>query len=325
MRAAAAVAVDEAEFVRRLRQCGLGVRPRFAKGTDDVVVGYSVRVAATETADASRWFAGGKLARDLSLPALRAAGGWSSTPEAAIEAAAEWRAGGRGLRPARPGRETRPPQEADWRRWYARTDELVQQLGSHGENPHAWATAAREASGALAAWSVREEGPEGGPLGHASRALARSAWLARTQGAEEAQAGSQQAPVDLGNLAVLMAAAPGKKARTLDAALLAQIMRLAQGVHAAHAAAGRAQEAERIKETVRTGLHEVAAALPAVRFLAEYDKPPARQAPPPAPARKPGPYRPAPGPVVTEPAGRRSLGRQSSHRTRSAREVGADE
>lgn len=234
--------------------------------------------------------------------ALRAENGWSTTPEAATEAAAEGRAGARQLRPANPGRETRTPQEADWRRWYERTDELVAQLAKHSDNPGAWATAAREASGALAAWSVRQEGPGGGgPLGHASRALARSAWVGRTKGGGSPHSGSQDTSVDLGNLAVLMAAAPGKKARTLDAALLAQIMRLAQGVHAAHAAAGRAQEAERIKETVRSGLHEVATALPAVRSLAEYDKPPARPAPRLAPPRKPGTYRSARGPVLADP------------------------
>lgn len=300
VRGAATAATDEAEFVRRLRQAGLGVRPRFAKGTDDVVVGYSVRVAKTAESDASRWFAGGKIARDLSLPGLRAEQGWSTTPEAAMEAAAEWRAGGRELRPTKPGRETRPPKEADWRRWYERTDDLVAQLAQHSDNPGAWASAAREASGALAAWSVRQEGPGGGPLGHASRALARSAWVARS-GSESAVAGSRGSAVDLGNLAVLMTAVPGKKSRTLDAALLAQIMRLAQAVHGAHAAAGRAHEAERIKETVRGGLHEVAAALPAVRSLAEYDAgagPRAARPAAPKPAKRPGPYKPAKGPVV---------------------------
>lgn len=276
VRAAAAAAADEAEFVRRLREGGLGVRPRFAKGTDEVVIGYSVRLPAREGQDASRWFAGGKIARDLSLPALRDAGGWSSTPEGAAAAAAEWRAGGRELAPVAPGRETRPVREVDWRRWYQRTDELLAQLGASGDNPHVWAQAAGEAAGALAAWSCRVEGEAGGALGNASRALARSAWIAR-QPSQRPRGVTDR--LHLGDVAVMLAAAPGRKSATLDAALLAQVMRLAQAVHAAHTTAGRTGEAARLAGRVRTDLAAVAKALPAVRTLAEYDQAQPAEAP----------------------------------------------
>lgn len=297
VRAAAATAQDEAEFVRRIRGQGLSVRPRYAKGSDDVVQGYSVRLAATGEVDASRWFAGGKLAKDLSLPALREAHGWSSTPEAASAAAAEWQAAGRGLAQASPGREVRPPQDADWRAWHNRAGQLVTDLASGEGNPAAWSVAAREASGALAAWSLRDEGPGGGPLSNAARTLARSASRA---GRPQMPRASEGPVVNLGDVAVLMAAAPSKKARATEAAILAQIMQLGQAVHQAHHAAGRAREAERILTDVRHGLGQVAGALPAIRSLTDYDahvrdrRRPNTPESPPAPASKRGGYKPAP-------------------------------
>lgn len=72
VRGSALASKDEAEFVRRLRDRGVAVRPRFAKGGQDQVVGYSVAVAGR---DEPVWFGGGKLAKDLRLPALRA--GWN--------------------------------------------------------------------------------------------------------------------------------------------------------------------------------------------------------------------------------------------------------
>lgn len=274
VRACAASSGDEAEFVRRLRQHGLGVRPRFAKGSDEVVTGYSVRLAGGEGVDASRWFAAGQLAKDLSLPALREAHGWSADPHTASAAAAEWRAGSRGTRPAAPGRETRPPVEQDWRSWYARTGQLVEHLSATTDDPQVWAVAAREASGALAALSVRTEGPGGGPVGQAARALSRSAYTTRHRVTAAAPRGPASMPIQsLGDVAVLLAAAaPGHKRAHLDAALVAQVMRLAQGLHGIHAGAGRPREAERVRIAAREHLREVTRALPAVKSLVEYDK-----------------------------------------------------
>jgi hypothetical protein len=44
VRAAATASESEAEFVRRMRRCGLLVRPRYADGRTDVITGYSVSV-----------------------------------------------------------------------------------------------------------------------------------------------------------------------------------------------------------------------------------------------------------------------------------------
>lgn len=269
VRAAAATSSDEAEFVRRIRRSGLDAIPRFAKGGTDVVVGYSVRTSRTAQRDASRRFGGGSLAKDLSLRQLRSEHGWSSSAQSALDAAAEWRAAGRGTDPTTAqGRETRSPQEADWRAWYHRTDEVLARLSSGDTSPAVWAGAAREASGALAAWSVRDEGAHGGPLGHAARALARSAW--HSEAPAQRDRGTDPRDV-LGDVAVLLAAAgPRKQQRMLDAALLAQVMRLAQAVHTVHREAGRTSEAVRVEQAARADLSAVRQALPAIRSLGEY-------------------------------------------------------
>lgn len=107
VRGCAVASADEAEFVRRLRHDGVLVRPRFARGTQDVVEGYRVALRP-RFGERPIWFGGGTLGRDLSLPRLREE--WPDTPQTAATAAAEWRAAWRGVRIANPGRETTQPQ-----------------------------------------------------------------------------------------------------------------------------------------------------------------------------------------------------------------------
>lgn len=296
VRGCAAAAESEAEFVRRLRTHGLAVRPRFAQGTDEVVTGYSVALRGQDGRPESRWYAGGKLAKDLNLAQLRGDRGWSATPESSQEAAAEWRAGARGTRLVDPGQETRRPAERDWRQWHQDMDELLTTVRAGGEaGGQEWVEAARQASGALAAMSVRNE-PDGGPLSEASRALARSAWLSeRAAGGDEAQA-----PVTTsssGAAAVLLLKAAGGRTKHLDAVLLTQMVRLAQAVHEVHKNTGRVHEAATIEQSVRRDLATVRAALPRVRTIEGYDDPRAAapQGSPAPPARSVIQARP-PGP-----------------------------
>jgi len=77
VRAAAAAASTEAQWLSRLGELGVEVAPRWARGGDRVV-GYRVALADAPTQQSGSkavWFGGGKLAHDLTLPALRA--GWS--------------------------------------------------------------------------------------------------------------------------------------------------------------------------------------------------------------------------------------------------------
>lgn len=70
------------------REHGVIVRPRWETGTGrTTVVGYSVaRPSAPGSGEYLVWFGGGKLGKDLTLPALRE--GWDPDPAAV----ASWRA-----------------------------------------------------------------------------------------------------------------------------------------------------------------------------------------------------------------------------------------
>ena len=124
--------------------------PRFAQGSTDVVAGYR---AALKGQDHLRFYGGGQLGRDLSLPRLREL--WPTPSlEAAGEASAEWQAAFRGQRTGVAGREalklSRTAPEVAQRNLAAYTERLTQVPAT---DRIAWSIAAREVSGALSAWS----------------------------------------------------------------------------------------------------------------------------------------------------------------------------
>lgn len=127
VRACAAASADEAEFVRRVVRAGVRIRPRFAKDTTDVVAGYSValRIPKGVVPD---WYGGGRLARDLTLPRLRAE--WPDTPQSASAAVAEWTAAGAQRYPVSPGRETAEVAPELWEQCEAEVRALRERLRS---------------------------------------------------------------------------------------------------------------------------------------------------------------------------------------------------
>ena len=98
VRAAATSATSERDFVLRLRELGVRARPRFARGRTDVVVGYSVALHKPKGQKA-QWYAGGKIARDLTLNRLRTR--WPDTPASAQHAVDTWRDAWKGTLPSR--------------------------------------------------------------------------------------------------------------------------------------------------------------------------------------------------------------------------------
>lgn len=88
LRAAAMAAASEADFVRRARRLGVRLHPRFARGRTDIVVGYSAALR-TEDGQQTRWWGGGRIARDLTLTQLRTR--WQDTHSSALEAVEAWK------------------------------------------------------------------------------------------------------------------------------------------------------------------------------------------------------------------------------------------
>lgn len=256
VRAAATASETEAEFVRRMRRCGLLVRPRYADGRTDVITGYSVAERPT-AGERPIWYGGGNLGRDLSLPRLR--DGWPDSPTGASDAAAEWNAAKRGRRVVAPGREAR---EADPELWERRSEELravVDRLRSVPlEDRDTWATVARQTAGALAAWSnATEETP--GDLAAAADALSRSAQTYRRTPPPH-KAGT----VAISGAAMLLASAVrGGQGTVAQAAMIRSLLRLTQAVHEAAKAAQQERHARLLAEDTRARLVRVREALPA--------------------------------------------------------------
>jgi len=93
VRAAATAARSESEFITNAAQHGMILRPRWAHGGREEVIGYFAARPSTATGTAElQWFGGGKLARDLTLPALRT--GWDPDPDPDPDpdAVAAWKA-----------------------------------------------------------------------------------------------------------------------------------------------------------------------------------------------------------------------------------------
>jgi hypothetical protein len=179
VRAAGTAAADEAEFVRRVRRMGVLIRPRFAEGTQDVVTGYSVAERPKNPGERPIWYGGGSLARDLTLPRLRAE--WPDDPTTATAAAEEWRAAWRGKRPVAPGRETSEPAPQLWQEHADQLAALREQLRAVPlDDTETWPRIARQTAGTLAAWSTRVE-PVPGALAAAADTLSKSAQTYRRQ------------------------------------------------------------------------------------------------------------------------------------------------
>lgn len=251
VRACASASVDEAEFVRRLRQHGVLARPRFASGRTDVVTGYSVahRPAAGER---PIWYGGGQLGKDLTLPRLRAE--WDSTPQGAQLAVEEWAAASRNRRPVAPGRETVTVAPEVLEQVAAELAELRDRLREVPVEDHeTWAAVARHTSGVLAAWSMRTE-TEPGPLARASDALAKSAQTVR------APRRPTPMPSLTGTAYVLLAAAKSTGAASY-VLVLTQLANLAKALHDMHQNEAAARRAHAISTAARTDLGKVAAVL----------------------------------------------------------------
>ncbi len=255
VRASATASGSEAEFVRRARDTGLLVRPRYAKNTTDVIVGYSV-AERPKPGERPIWFGGGTLAADLRLGQLRQE--WADTPRAATEAAAEWNAAARNKRKANTrGPERAAPAPQLWVDYTRNATELADRLRNIPRDDHAtWAKAAREVSGAFAAWSYRLEVAPG-PLAATAAELARTAQLRTPH--------EHSKPVPLPSIAgaaMLFMAASSKNKTAAQTALMVQLINTAFAVYEMHQQAGRAREAQRIRAVVENQLAPFTATMP---------------------------------------------------------------
>ncbi|RJO77727.1 hypothetical protein D5S18_07805 [Nocardia panacis] len=250
VRACAVASREEGEFVRRLRQEKLIVLPRYAHGDTSVVVGYAV-AEPTRSRGRLVYYGGGRLASDLTLPALR--NEWDRSPALDAEAVGEWRAAHRNRPPVNPdGAEVVPVDAAEvgraaqdlqwWNRYLAQIPP---------DDRDQWARAAARTAGVMAAWSVRTE-PVPGPLATAARALAKSAQRpAHTRWRKPART------LTAGGAALIMLQTREQSTAASYHLVLAQLTRAARAMRDAHTARGDLHRAAELDRAVRTELAAV--------------------------------------------------------------------
>ncbi len=247
VRAAASAASTEAQWLSRLGELGVEVAPRWARGGDRVV-GYRVALADAPTGQSGSkavWFGGGKLAHDLTLPALRA--GWTrdadpvtawrrATTPAPAPAPAPDPAPvvvGQGHDHTGTPTSTRPGPEDLGKKFTAAATTLrgavvtARLVGGDGAEV---ARAARDTAGLLAAFA------EHAPPADQRRLVAASAHLAQAGQVEHGQPRGARSPLSTGFAqvaATILTAASGGSAST--AVLLAQVARLTRTVAELHA------------------------------------------------------------------------------------------
>lgn len=266
VRASASASATEAEFVRRARDTGLLVRPRYAKNTTDVIVGYSV-AERPKAGERPIWFGGGTLASDLKLGALREE--WMDSPHLATEAAAEWNAAARNKRKvSRTGPENATPSADVWVEYTRNATALADQLRTIPRDDHAtWAKAAREVSGAFSAWSYRLEATPG-PLAATAAELSRTAQLRAPR-----QHGKPVALPSIAGTAMLFMAASSKNKTAAQTALMVQLINTAFAVYEMHAQSGRTREAQRIRAVVENQLAPFTATMPKAVLIGAEQQP----------------------------------------------------
>ena len=257
VRACAGASQDEGEFVARLRDHGVQVRPRYAEGGTSRVTGYSVRLPVGEhDRGQAVWYGGGRLARDLTLPAMRR--GWHQDGAATERAVGSWRSGDA----PRSAAEQQAEVERRGLVWHRCTSEIERvrlQLRRAGSDRAACGQAAREGAAVLAAWSLELERDQPGALARASRQLARSAEL-------PAHTPASRRPVSRASgLAVMMLAA-GRPENPVGWMLVCrELGLLATEIGRVHRARGELDRAREIETDLRGELERVRAGLEAGR------------------------------------------------------------
>lgn len=253
VRAASTAATSEAGFVREGRNIGLLMRPRYAKNTTDVVIGYS---AAERPGKGERpiWFGGGKLARDLGLGQLRAQ--WPDTAQDSLDAVAEWNAAARNKRQASPSKPRLTTAEM-WKANTKKAKEMADRLQSIPVSDHAtWAKAARQTSGAFAAWSSQLEGGAG-PLANTAAELSKTAQLR-----DYRQHGKPVQLPSLAGSAMLLLAAGSKSKSAAQSALLIQLMRTSKAILEMQIESNRYREGRNLRRVLTTDLNSFAQQMP---------------------------------------------------------------
>lgn len=243
VRAAAVASTSEHDFLIRLRELGVKALPRFAKGTQDVVVGYRVGLHA-KAGQRTQWYGGGKLARDLSLPRLRSR--WPDTPVSAQQAVDAWRQAWRGMPP------TQVSSRAEMAARVQALDTYAQALrGIDVTDPVALSDATRDVAGLLSAHALAATDPRA--IEMLTRAARTAGRACQTHQRPAPAAGASEA-VSLG-ARLALSAVINKHADPV--VLVAQALALVEALADCYIAARQARTAAEMLASSRAALEAI--------------------------------------------------------------------
>jgi hypothetical protein len=166
VRAAAAGAGSEAEWIGRLKAAGLLVAPRASRDDPSRVVGYAVATSPRSPGGKPTWFAGRTLDGDLSLPRMR-----QRWPQDVLVDPEQWRA----VTATGVPRLTATQRAAVWRQASAALGEVTARMAQVPAGSAEWTAIARSSADVLALVAVAAEPGGFGPVSRAANILARSA------------------------------------------------------------------------------------------------------------------------------------------------------
>lgn len=241
VRAAAAGAGGEREYLDALKDARVLVRPRYAEGGRERVVGYSVALVPN-VVDGRRedpvWFGAGKLDRTLALGQLRSRWGVDVAGDAGLTAA--WTERWRSATVAEKVAVSTPPADA------ARA--LHGMAGRLGEAEQR--VAALDVAGVFARASLALEKDRPGPLQEASDALARAAQPPAHDSSHRERGKSERASLDAAYASRLVARATSRDAKVGWIAVLRQAERAARAIAHAQELRGQVQAAARTNQAL---------------------------------------------------------------------------
>ncbi|MFJ6419183.1 relaxase/mobilization nuclease domain-containing protein [Paeniglutamicibacter sp. NPDC091659] len=243
VRSAAEASVTEDEWIRRVRQAGVVIKPRFARGSTDVVVGYSASLQPSEYGGRFAFYGGGKLGKDLSLASVRERFG-APTVDQAQAASREWQAAFRGQRPVETsGREMRQLKAEVDRKYIKEGLSLNERLSrtSFDDNV-AWSRAAGDVSASLNAWAKFDPDNRKN-LKEAADVLSKTAQYRPHQGERQA---APRRDRGTGTAMLFLQQRTGGKGAVAGQAMMRQMIQTASAISKYHRANRDYREAERV-------------------------------------------------------------------------------
>lgn len=254
VRTAAMNAGTEKQFIAEVLRQGVRVRPRFSKdGTEVTGASYTFRDGS------GPWLGGTSLARDLTLPKLRAM--WDDTPQNRAEAKGVW-----DRREGIPKESAAPTGTGSWNaaqqalaKWAAKVEQI------DPRDYATWSSTARDAAAITSELTRSSGGRQEQLLAHATQELARNAQTRQRVAAPAAD----DARVACRHISLALRSASKSDAAGWWA-VWQQLSRVNRAIHGAQSARGelvRAQRFERAAHrdlvSIQNGLRKAAESKPA--------------------------------------------------------------